>query len=152
MTIGEHDMHDDGDHGIDDLTSWREDTYATRLSRLKRRRRDVLAVGAALTAFVVAVAAGGAAAGIYNEVPGWLRAMIFTFIIIAGSGLAFAWMRFQEESERIEEAIEHRGDLATTRIGNRRPPRHADAFWIVGLVCTGLAPLAFLTAAWWAAL
>ncbi|GAA1812479.1 hypothetical protein GCM10009749_22140 [Agromyces neolithicus] len=144
-------MHDNGDRALDGLTSWSEDTYATRLSRLKRRRRDVLAVGAALTAFVVAVSAGGAAASIYNDVPGWLRAMIFTLIIVAGSGLAFAWMRFQEESERIEQAIEQRGDLATTLIGNRRLPRHADAFWIVGLVCTGLAPMAFLTAAWCAA-
>ena len=151
MSIESGGTRDDGDHAIDGLTSWREDTYATRLSRLNQRRRDVLAVGAALTAFVVAVAAGAAAAGIYSDVPGWLRAMIFTFIIVAGSGLAFAWMRFQEESERIEQAIEHRGDLADTRIGNRRPPRHADAFWVVGLVCTGLAPLAFLTAAWWAA-
>lgn len=151
MTIEEDDMRDDGDHALDGLTSWREDTYATRLSRLKQRRRDVLAVGAALTAFVVAVAAGAAAAGIYNDVPGWLRAMILTFVIIAGSGLAFAWMGFQEESERIAQAIEHRGDLASTRIGNRRLPRHADAYWIVGVVFTGLAPLAFLTAAWWAA-
>ena len=152
MNIEEEDMRVDGDHALDRLTSWREDTYATRLSRLKQRRRDVLAVGAALTAFVVAVAAGAAAAGIYNDVPGWLRALVFTFVILAGSGLAVAWMRFQEESERIEEAIEHHGDLATTRIGDRRLPRHADAFWIFGLVCTGLAPLAFLTAAWWAAL
>jgi MFS family permease len=145
-------MRNDRDRALDRLTSWREDTYAMRLSRLKQRSRDVLATGAALTAFVVAVAAGAAAAGIYNDVPGWLRALIFTFVIIAGSGLAFAWMRFQEESERIAQAIEHREDLATTPIGNRRPPRHADAFWIVGQVCTGLAPLAFLTAAWLAAL
>ena len=142
MTIEESDMHGEGDDGVEGLLSWREDTYATRLSRLNQRRRDVLAVGAALTAFVVAVAAGGAAAGIYNEVPGWLRAMIFTFVITAGSGLAFAWMRYQEESERIDRAIEQQADLATTRIGNRRPPRHADAFWVVGLVCTGPATVA----------
>ena len=76
--------------------------------------------------------------------------MIFTLIVAAGAGLAFAYIRFQEESERIEEAIEYRADLATARIGDLRPPKHADAFWIGGLVCTALAPLAFLTAAWWA--
>lgn len=145
-------MRHEEDHDLDGLDSMQADTYATRLSRLKQRRRDILAVGAALTAFVVAVAAGAAAAGIYNDVPAWLRATIFTLIVIAGSGLAFAWMRFQDESERIEQAIAYRGDLATTPIGTRRLPRHADAFWILGLVCTGLAPLAFLTAAWWAAL
>jgi hypothetical protein len=37
------------------------------------------------------------------------------------------------------------------RFQEHRLPRHADAFWIVGQVCTALAPLAFLTAAWWAA-
>ena len=131
--------------------SWREDTYATRLARLKRRSRQVVAVGVALTAFVVAVAVGDAANGIYSEVPGWLRAMIFTLVVAAGAGLAFAYLRFEEETERIEEAIEHRADMAAARIGDRRPPRHADAFWIGALVCTGLAPVAFVTAAWWAA-
>jgi hypothetical protein len=100
---------------------------------------------------VVAVAAGDAANGIYSEVPGWLRAMIFTLVVAAGAGLAFAYLRFEEETERIEEAIEHRADMAAARIGDRRPPRHADAFWTGGLVCTGLAPVAFVTAAWWAA-
>jgi hypothetical protein len=150
MTTEGGDLRDCGD-GSRRLPSWREDTYATRLARLQRRSRQVVAVGVALTAFVVAVAAGDAANGIYSEVPGWLRAMIFTLVVAAGAGLAFAYLRFEEETERIEEAIEHRADMAAARIGDRRPPRHADAFWIGALVCTGLAPVAFVTAAWWAA-
>ena len=55
---------------------WRQDTHATRLARLQRRSRQVVAVGAALTAFVVAVAAGAAAAGICAATPGWVRATI----------------------------------------------------------------------------
>ena len=77
--------------------------------------------------------------------------MIFTLVVAAAAGLAFAWVRFAEETERIEEAIEDRPDLAAARIGGRRSPQHADAFWIAGLACTALAPLAFLAAAWWAA-
>jgi hypothetical protein len=104
------------------LPSWRQDTHATRLARLERRSRQVVADGAALTAFVVAVAAGDAANGIYSEVPGWLRAMIFTLVVAAGASLAFAYIRFEEETERIEQAIEYRADLAAARIGDRRPP------------------------------
>ena len=151
MTTEGGDLRDGGDQSLDRVSSWREDTYATRLARLERRSRQVIAVGAALTAFVVAVAAGDAANGIYGDVPGWVRAMIFTLVVAAGAGLAFAYIRFEEESERIEEAIEHRADLAAARIGDRRPPRYADAFWFAGLACTALATLAFLAAAWWAA-
>ena len=130
--------------------SWREDTFATRLARLKRRNRQVLAVGAGLTAFVVAVAAGGAAAGIYGEVPGWLRASIFTLVVVAAAALSLAWIRIEEDIQRIAEAIEGRPDLAAVRIGGDRP-HQAYAFWIVGVTCTALAPLMFLVAAWWAA-
>ena len=145
------DLRDGGDQSLAHPPSWPEDTYATRLARLKRRSRQVVAVGAALTAFVVAVVAGAAANGIYEEVPGWIRAMILTLVVAAGTGLAFAWIRFEEESDRIEGAIEHRADLAAARIGDRQPPRDADAFWFGGLACTALATLAFLTAAWLAA-
>ena len=127
-----------------------EDTYATRLARLKRSRRQVAAVGAGLTAFVVGVAAGAVANGIYHEVPGWVRAVIITLVLAAGAGLALAWVRFVEEAERIEEAIEDRENLAAARIDGH-PPRDGDAFWVAGLVCTVLAALAFLIAAWWAA-
>jgi len=147
-------MNGDGHHddqSLDDLSSWRTDTYATRLTRLERRNRQVVAVGAGLTAFVVAVAAGPVANGIYDEGPGWLRAMILTLLVAAGANLALAYIRFEEETERIEEAIEHDADLEGASIGDRRPPRHADLFWAGGMVCTALAPLAFLTAAWLAA-
>ena len=141
----------DGDQPPAHLPSWREDTYATRLARLERHTRWVFGVGAALTAFVIAVAAGAAAEGIYTDVPGWLRAMIFTLVIAAGAGLAISWVRFEEETEWIEKAIEYRADLETARIGDRRPFRDADAFWFVGLACTVLATVAFLAAVWWAA-
>ena len=127
-----------------------EDTYATRLARLERSRRQVAAVGAGLTAFVVGVAAGPVANGIYDEVPSWVRAAIFTLVFAAGAGLGLAWVRFVEEAERIEDAIEDRADLATARIDDE-PPQDADAYWIAALVCAVLAALAFLTAAWWAA-
>ena len=77
--------------------------------------------------------------------------MILTLVVAAGAGLAFAWVLFEEESERIEEAIEQRADLAAAHIGDRPRPRYADASWFGGLACTVLATLAFLTAAWWAA-
>jgi hypothetical protein len=142
-----------GDHGdqlLDRLPDWRQDTYATRLARLQRRSRQVVAVGVALTAFVVALAAGDSANGIYGQVPGWLRATIFTLVAAAGAGLALAYIRYEEEATLIERAIADRADLEAARIGDRWP-KHADAFWIGALVCTTLAPLAFLTAAWWAA-
>jgi hypothetical protein len=34
--------------------------------------------------------------------------MILTLVVAAGAGLAFAYLRFEEETERIEEAIEYR--------------------------------------------
>ena len=151
MTKGEGALNDHGDQPLDGQPSWREDTYTTRLARLERRSRQVVAVAAALTAFVVAVAAGDAANGVYAEVAGWIRAMIFTLVVAAGAGLAFAYVRFEEAIELLEQAIEQRPDLATAHLGDRRSPKHADAYWIAGLTLTALAPLAFLTAAWWAA-
>ena len=151
MTTEGGEPHDRGDEALASRPPWREDTYATRLARLKRRSRGVVAVGAALTAFVIALAAGDAASAVYSEVSGWLRAMVFTLVVAAGAGLAFAYILFEEEIDRIEDAIGDHSDIAAARIGDRRPPKHADAFWIGGLVCTALAPLAFVAAAWWAA-
>jgi hypothetical protein len=150
MTPKRGDNGDRGDRFLDRLPSWREDTYATRLARLHRRNRQVVAVGVALTAFVVALAAGDSANGIYGQVPGWLRATIFTLVVAAGAGLALAYIRYEEEATLIERAIAQDSDQKTVRIGDRWP-KFADAFWIGALVCTTLAPLAFLTAAWWAA-
>lgn len=147
-------MTADGDEGGDQflarLPDWREDTYATRLARLDRRNRQVVAVGVALTAFVVALAAGDSANGMYEQVPPWLRATIFTLVVSGGAGLALAYMRYEEEATLVKRAVAHRGELATAPIGDRWPQR-ADAFWTGALVCTTLAPLAFLIAAWWAA-
>ena len=150
MTTEGNDSDDGAEHARDGRWSWKEDTYATRLARLERLKRQVIAVGAGLTAFVVALAAGAAADSIYDEVPGWLRASIFTLVVSAAGGLALAWIRFEEEIDRIEEAMTGRPDLAAVRIGGDRP-HQANVFWIVALTCTGLAPLTFLVAAWWAA-
>lgn len=130
---------------------WREDTYETRLARLERRNRQVVTVGAALTAFVITLAAGDSANGIYGQVPGWLRATIFTLVVAAGAGLGSAYIRYEDEATSIKWEITHRADLKTAPIGQDRWPRHADTFWIGALVCTTLAPVTFLTAAWWAA-
>ena len=87
-----------------------------------------------------------------SEAPSWLRALILTLVVAAGAGLAVAWVRFENEAERIEDAIEHQADLAASHIGDRRPPRNADAFWFGRLARTVLAiSMAFLTAVWWAA-
>jgi hypothetical protein len=150
MTTEQGDHGDRGDQPLDRLPDLCEDTYDTRLARLQRRSRQVVAVGVALTAFVIALAAGDSANGIYGQVPGWLRATIFTLVAAAGAGLAAAYIRYEEEATRIERAIAHRADLKAARIADRWPQR-ADTFWIGALVCTTLAPLAFLTAAWWAA-
>ena len=150
MSTEGHDPGHDAEHRRDGRWSWNEDTYATRLARLERLNRQVIAVGAGLTAFVVALAAGAAANSIYQEVPDWLRASIFTLVVSAAGGLALAWIRFEEEIDRIEEAITARPELAGVRIGGDRP-HQANVFWIVALTCTGLAPLTFLAAAWWAA-
>ena len=42
-------MGDPVDESLPRLPSWREDTYTTRLTRLERRSRQVVAVGAGLT-------------------------------------------------------------------------------------------------------
>ena len=96
------------------------------------------------------LAAGAAAASIYDEVPGWLRASIFTLVVAAAGALSVAWILIEEEIQRVAEAIASRPDLAAVRIGGERPHR-AYAFWFAGVACTALAPLTFLVAAWWAA-
>jgi hypothetical protein len=121
MTTEGENPRDRADQSRDGRSSWHEDTYAMRLGRLKRRNRQLIAVGAGLTAFVVAVAASAAADSIYDEVPGWLRASIFTLVVAAAGGLSVAWIRFQEEIEGIEDAIAGRPDLATERIGGGAP-------------------------------
>ena len=112
MTTEGGDLRDRDDETRVRLPSWREDTYATRLARLRRRRNEVVAVGAGLTGFVVAVAAGAVAAGIYSDVPSWVRATIFTLVVAAGAGLGLAWIRFEEETDRIARAIDFNADLA----------------------------------------
>ena len=87
MTTEGENPRDRADQSRDGRSSWHEDTYAMRLGRLKRRNRQLIAVGAGLTAFVVAVAASAAADSIYDEVPGWLRASIFTLVVAAAGGL-----------------------------------------------------------------
>ena len=134
----------------DPVPGWWYDSYTERLSRQQHRNRLVVAVGVALTAFVVALAAGDSANGIYDEAPGWIRAAVFTAVAAAGAGLALEYIRYEEQATLIERAIAKDPRVQAARIGDRWPLQ-ADVFWKGALVCISIAPLLFLGAAWWVA-
>ena len=135
-----------------DLPSdWRQDTFEQRLERLKRRVRQIIAVGVALTAFVLALAASDAATLVYERVPFWVCSVVFTIIVVAGASLGSAYIRYEDEVSTIERAIAMRHPSLEQGPGERWP-ENAERFWKAALLLTVLAPATFLVASWWAAI
>lgn len=131
---------------------WTQDTFEQRRDRIRRRVRQVVAVGVALTAFVVALAASDPAALIYQRTPFWFSSFIFTLIVFAGVALGAAYVRYEEEASNMELAIERRPRPSTGQGPGKRWPESAERFWRAALLLTIMAPIAFLVASWWASI
>ena len=132
-------------------SGWEDDTFAHRRARLTRRTRQIATVGVALAGFVVGLAAGDAASTMYVQVPAWLRAVVFTLIVVAGGCLGAAYIRFEDEVNRIAVQIDRGAVKGEDPIGAGWP-ESAERLWLFALISTIMAPLAFLVAAWWASI
>ena len=136
------------EHRLDLQLDWREDNYQQRLARLHRRSQLVIQVGVALATFLVVVASGDAAAGVYEDAPKWLRAVVFTLLVIAGGSLAFAYIRYEWTATKIQRGSDAEIVRLTDSAGDYWP-YGADRGYYIALVFTIAAPVVFMVAVWW---
>lgn len=125
---------------------WRDDSVSLRLARIKRRVRLVIAASAALTAFVLTLAAGDAANGVYAEAPDWMRAVVFTLAVFNGVCLMWAFSGFDSEMSDLERQNDRNGNSAAGGW-----PEAAERWWTASLVLTVLTPLSFVAVVWFVA-
>jgi hypothetical protein len=107
------------------------DTHNIRLAKYKRRAHMIVWVGAGL-AGLLALCTGDA----FDNAPAWLKAVEVTLIILSGSFLALARVKFEWAATLIERSIESDENVKNTPY-QEEWPQDAEECWSASLSCRG---------------
>ncbi len=121
------------------------ETYDTRQRQYTRRGDMIIWVGAGLVALI-----GLANTGTFNTAPGLLKALEVTAIVIGGTFLGFARVKFEWQATLIKRGIEDKKFNGTDQIPeDMKWPEDAEDCFTSGLFCILAAGLIMLVCFWW---
>lgn len=119
------------------------DTHNIRLGKYKRRAHMVIWVGAGLGG-LVALCTGDA----FDRAPTWLKAVEVTSVILSGSFLALARVKFEWAATSIERSIEGDENVKNAPF-QEEWPQDAEECWSASLSCLLLAGVTMVACFWW---